>query len=129
MYKIQSDLAQRRARQLWLKDLPQLSDFDNLPDDERRANLVTASKRLVEQIALRDKDHPERRALCDRLNAINMAIHKIRAARKSAPGVQQHFIDVARERLGAYVFSCILAEANRRASQDMLRSDGPQVAA
>ena len=63
MHKISSDLAQRRARQLWLKDLPVNVDWDNLPAEEKRANLVRAANNLKARIVVLPKKKHRTRAI------------------------------------------------------------------
>jgi hypothetical protein len=113
VHKIASDLAQRRARQLWLADLPVSVDWDNLPPEEKRANLVKARNDLHEKIAKTPKHL--RAEMGAKMHALEMAIHEIRAKMKGPPKVTDFFISVAQERLSKAQYQAIMTEAANRA--------------
>lgn len=115
MHKLTSDLAQRRARQLWFKDLPINVDWDNLPDAEKRANLVTAKKSLQTRLDSLPKASTQRKALCDQIQEMNAAIHALRPKLKGNTDVPGFFVDVCRERMNKVQFSAIMSEASERA--------------
>ena len=115
MHKITSDLAQRRARQLWLKDLPINVNWDNLPDAEKRANLVLAANNLKARITALPKKSPEREELGAQFYVTNTAINALRPAMKGGRETAQCFIEVCREKLSAVQYRAIMAEASNRA--------------
>ena len=129
MHKISSDLAQRRARQLWLRDLPLNVDWDNLPAEEKRANLVRAANNLKARIVALPKKSIEREQLGMQAHVVNTEINAIRAKQKGPKGTAQHFIEVCREKMGRLQFSAIMAEASNRARADAETSDSAYLSA
>lgn len=115
MYKVASDLSQRRARQLWLADL-QGPTFDSLPPAEQRANLILA-KNDIEAKRMPLPDGPERVELGRRINELNLLINAIRPKLKGPKSTPEHFIDVARERMTPFLFKVFLSEASERAAK------------
>ena len=119
MYKNTVDLAQRRARQLWLADL-QGAAFAALPPEEQRASLVKAKQRVQEQLAQLPKKSDARRELGLLSHDLDERIRALRGKRKGPPTTAQHFVDVARERLQPFQFKVFMAEASHRARQTEL---------
>lgn len=78
MYKQASDLQQRRSRQLWLRDLAPNVDWDSLPPEELRANLVAAKKSIVLRIEALPKRCKERAELGRLQSEIDAEIHNLR---------------------------------------------------
>ena len=115
MYQTSSKLDQRRRRQLWLSDLPINVDWDDLPDEEIRANLVLAKNHLESRLLTLKKNSNERKEIGLVLAEMNTEIHNLRAKLKGSKNVPQFFVDVAREQLSKFQFSTILREASIRA--------------
>lgn len=114
MYKIAADLSQRRSRQLWLADL-QGGEFESLPAEEQRANLVRAKIDLESKMLKLPKKHPERVEIGQRLLELNTKINAIRAKLKGPRNTPEFFIEVARERMNPFLFSAFMKEAAIRA--------------
>ncbi len=113
-YKVASDLAQRRSRQLWLADL-QGPAWEELPPEEQRANLVRTVKAIDLQLEGFPKNSPDRKYLGRVKLELTTKINAIRAkARLGGKGLEKHFIDVARERLTPFLFNVFMSEAAKR---------------
>jgi hypothetical protein len=116
-YKIATDLAQRRARQMWLADLPQGSKWDELPIEEQRANLILAIKRLDARIQLLGRGSLERRDLGKLKCELQLRVNALGPKRKRPETVADHFVRVCKERMTKAVYTAYLNEATRRAEQ------------
>lgn len=116
MYKIASELAQRRSRQLWLDDL-QTDGFQQLTLEEQRETLQHRWKSVNAQIILLDKKDPKRVELGKICQEIQEKIRAIRPKIKAKAGqdIPSRFIEVARERMTKAMFRIWWEEATRRA--------------
>lgn len=123
MYKTASDNAQRQARQLWLRDLLG-PEFGNLAPEQQRENLVAIWKHLQTQLLALPRG-PKRDRIGQEMHDIQALIHEIRPKRKGGKGVEQHFIDVARETLTAFQFKLMMDEASKRARR--VGATAPQI--
>jgi len=115
MYKVASDLAQRRARQLWLADL-QGSEFLALTVEEQRDSLKQKLWGIEKQLLKHDRDSEWRLALGqiklevqEQLKALKPQVKKLRKM-----NVSDCFVAVARERMTKPAFMAFFKEANRR---------------
>ena len=74
-----------------------------LTDEQRRDNLVQKVKSLVLQASKLPKNSLERKLIGKQIGEINLEINIIRPKKKCI-GVENHFIDVARENLSKFEF-------------------------
>lgn len=118
MYKVATDLSQRRGRQLWLADLKARVDWDSLPDVEKRANLVAAKNALHKTILTLSKIDPRRSEIGQQMHLLDEEIHAIRPKIKGPKDVPFYFIEVARERLPKPQFTIWMHEASIRALRE-----------
>lgn len=124
MYKIASDLAQRRARQLWLADIGGPT-FQALTAEQQRDSLVAKLKGIDTQIAKHEPKSEWRLALGQIKCELQEQIHALRPKRKSdkLKDVHHRFIEVAKERLHKLEYQRIMDEATQRAKD--AHSAGP----
>lgn len=118
MYKVASDLAQRRARQLWLADL-QFDGFISLTPEQQRDSLVAKLKGIQAQMLKHPPKSEWRIALgqvkLELQNQINAIRPKLKA--NKLKDVHHRFIEVAKESLNPIVYRKIMDEATRRARE------------
>lgn len=82
----------------------------SLSDEQIRENLVKKAKLLENQILSLPKNHPRRKSLGKEKADLCLQINAIRA-KKRAKGVENYFINAAREKLPKYVFDGIMSLA------------------
>lgn len=119
MYKVASDLAQRRARQHWLADL-QGEGFANLTLEEQRETLVHRVKSIDAKILVLPRKDPERAMLGKLKIELQDMITALRPkwnAKRNGSWLH-HFIEVARERMTKPAFEAFMNEAKRRADPE-----------
>lgn len=86
---------------------------NTLSDEQLRENLVRKWKDLNNRIAFLPKKSELRAAIGQEMQQLQNKINTIRPAKK-AKGVEQHFIDVARETLTKPQFDSIMGKAAKR---------------
>lgn len=102
--------SQQRKSVLSLIDLMG-TDFEDLPLDQQRENLVAKWKKMVE--------NPEvYKGQGQSIQILQNAISAIRPKKKGYASVPHHFIDVCREQLNKFQFAQIMTEASKRAEND-----------
>jgi len=118
MYKVASDLAQRRARQLWLADIG-APDFQALTPEEQRDSLVAKLKGVEAQLLKHAPKSEWRLALGQVKLDLQAQISAIRPKLKARRGqdVANRFVEVARERMTKPAFNAFMSEASRRAKE------------
>lgn len=126
MYKIASRKAQSALHRGKYADWVVPSDERRSLADER-ADLVRVVQDLdVKIVAARNKK--ERRELGLQKTKVATRLKEIKVALKGVPpprSVLDHFIDVARERLGKHEFHLIFSEAEERAKAEVDRDNTP----
>jgi hypothetical protein len=120
MYKVAADLAQRRARQLWLADL-QGSEFQALTVGQQRDSLKQKLWSIEKQLLKQEPDSEWRLALGQvklevqgQLKALKPQIKRLRKS-----NVAECFVAVARERMTKPAFMAFFKEANRRSFETL----------
>ena len=116
MYKLTSDLAQRRTRQLWLKDLAG-AEFQRLDVEQQLESLKAAVVRVELALNSYPKGHPQRAVLDQLRGELNLRARSIRPPRRTIPvDINRFFVDVAKENLSSYQFKALMAEAMKRSA-------------
>lgn len=115
MYKIASDLAQRRARQLWLADIGS-SDFQSLTTEQQRESLVAKVKAINAQLAKYPDESDWRTAIIQVKREVEARINALRPQIRGErlKNLDARIVEVAKERLTPFVFRQIVDEAVRR---------------
>lgn len=116
MYKINSDLAQRRSRQLWLADL-QGKAFEELPPEEQRGSLKRAWKATQERLVKLPKNSKERAELGQQVNDLQMRMNAIRPKRTGPPNTAELFLEVCKERMNKFIYKQYMEEAVSRSKR------------
>ena len=109
-----SEFEQRRGRQIFLRDLIGIKDFEELSPAEQRENLVRVRKQLDIQLAAEPKKSERRKEIGLQMQEINRAINELRPKMKGGREVRDHFIDAARSLLTRHQYQMIMDEASRR---------------
>ena len=121
-YKIASDLAQRRARQLWLADL-QGPGFQALTLEERRDSLKAKLRAIDAEIVCTPKGiHRDELGVIK--HDIQEQMHALRPKLRTNQSLPNHFIEVAKERLTKFQYRQIMEEASKRALNQQELADG-----
>jgi hypothetical protein len=108
MYKIASENAQRGRERI--ADWTVLAHGNETQTDEdKRRNLVRCVQRLLEEHKT-CTNRAERGALGQKIQELQNAINAMRPKRKM-PGVEQYFIDAAREMLPKAMFNLVMNRA------------------
>ena len=116
MYKGSSDTAQRRATQLWLRDL--VGDVPVEPTlHQKRENLVAQWKALQKELEFVPKG-PLRKEIGHKLCDLQQQISAIRPKMKAPSSLHHHFMEVCQETLPSAQFKRLIAEASERGRQE-----------
>jgi len=87
---------------------------DELTDEQLRDNLVARVKALQELVVLEPKNSMARKLMGQEIKDLNDKINAIRPSKGQPFGIQQAFIDVAREQLSKHEFSRWMGMAAER---------------
>jgi hypothetical protein len=109
MYK-KTIKSQQRTSIISIADLMGI-DFQELPLDQQRENLVAKWKSMVENPNIYKGQGQS-------IQVLQNAISAIRPKKKGHASVPHHFIDVCREQLNKFQFERIMTEASKRAEHD-----------
>lgn len=90
---------------------------EDLTPEQERDCLVARVKQLQEFLTAAAKSHPDRKAVAEEFQRLTLRINEIRPKRR-APGVQQFFLDVCRERMTKLEFDRFMNEAVRRLEKE-----------
>lgn len=114
MYKVASRLQQGARERILPRHIP-AADVDLTPE-QKRQNLVSIVKQLNVELAA-GVNKKRRAEIGARLHELNQEIHALRAKPKVI-GIEQAFIDEAREQLSSIQFGRIMRAAAIRAGRD-----------
>jgi hypothetical protein len=124
MYKIASDLAQRRARQLWLADIG-APEFQALTLEQQRDSLVAKVKAINAQLAKYPDESDWRTAIIQVKREVEAQINAIRPQLRGErlKNLDARIVEVVKERLTPFLFRQIVNEAVSRVKAAESSSD------